>query len=64
MNKKEFLSGIVERRLTFTAGYSLEFAKDQYLQAEYQRMNWNNFGKQDGVVVFDNRLFFTYRIDI
>ena len=63
-DKKEFLSGIVERRLTFTAGYSLEFAKDQYLQAEFQRMNWNNFGKQDGVVVFDNRLFFTYRIDI
>ncbi|MCH8927875.1 MAG: hypothetical protein IIB39_04070 [Candidatus Marinimicrobia bacterium] len=61
---KEFLSGVVERRLTFTAGYSVEFAKDQYFQAEFQRMNWNNFGKQEGVVVFDNRFYFTYRIDI
>ena len=61
---KIFLSGTVERRLTFTAGYSVEFAKDQYFQAEFQRMNWDNFGKEEGVVVFDNRLYFTYRIDI
>ena len=63
-DEKEFLSGTVERRLTFTAGYSVEFAKDQYLQAEFQRMNWDNFGKQEGVSVYDNRLYFTYRIDI
>jgi len=63
-DKKEFLSGTVERRLTFTVGYSVEYAKDQYLQAEIQRMSWDNFGRGEGVDVSDNRLYLTWRIDI
>ena len=61
---KEFLSGIVERRVAYSAGYRIEIFKDQWLEFNAQRMNWDNFGRQEVEKVSDNRFFLAWSIDI
>ena len=61
---KEFLSGVVERRVTYSAGYRIEISTDQRLEFNAQKMNWENFGRQAGEKVTDNGFFFAWSIDI
>lgn len=63
-DKKEFLSGVVERRVAYSAGYRFEIFKDQRLEFNAQKMTWDNFGRQAGEKVSDNRFFLAWSVDI
>ena len=62
-DEKEFLSGTVENKQTYTIGMVLEVATEQYLSLQYQRISWSNFGRQDGINRTDDRLFIKWNLD-
>ena len=62
-DNKKFLSGTVERRLTFTAGYSMEFAKDQFIQIEIGALDWKNYNRVEGDDRNNSVAYLSYKLD-
>lgn len=60
---KEFLSGVVERMFGYTLKYSIELAKDQFVQIEIGIFDWKNFNRVEGNDRTANSLFLSYKLD-
>ncbi|MCH7886515.1 MAG: hypothetical protein IIA58_00955 [Candidatus Marinimicrobia bacterium] len=60
---KEFLSGVVERRFSYTLRYSIEFAKDQFIQIEGRALVWKNYNRVEKDDRKNNVLFLSYKLD-
>ena len=60
---KEFLSGVVERRFSYTLKYSLEFAKDQFIQIEIGALDWKNYNRVEGDDRNNSEVYLSYSLD-
>ncbi len=60
---KEFLSGVVERRFSYTVDYSLEFAKDQFIRIAVGITDWKNFDRFEEDDRRTNSVYLSYKID-
>ncbi len=60
---KEFLSGTVERRYSYSLKYTLEFAKDQFFQIEIGTLDWKNFNRIEGDDRINSVAYLSYKLD-
>ena len=60
---KEFLSGTVERRYSYSIKYTLEFAKDQFFQIEIGTLDWKNFNRIEGDDRTNSVAYLSYKLD-